>query len=355
MRFIITLLILGITLPVFSNDTLVVGYSNSAPFIFKDGKKLQGPISWLWENVADENDFYCIYKEIPSDELLNKLKEHEIDVSLYPLTITSERSAYMDFSVPYFLAHSGIATKEFSSWQEFVFFIRSFFSFNFFKALATLALVLLVFGFFTWRFERKENEEEFGSGIRGLWSGFWWAAVTMTTVGYGDKAPKTSGGRLVGLIWMFTAVIIISGLTASIASSLTVTELETSSSSITDFKGRNLGTVNHSSTHQWLRDNFYTNTELYSTKEQLVGKLKSGEVEAIAYDIPLLRNLIKNDTTNGEDVRILPLEFNSQYYAFGLSRELNDTLKNKINTRILEHTESLEWNVVLAEYDLGKN
>ena len=40
-------------------------------------------------------------------------------------------------------------------------------------------------------------------------SAFWWAAVTMTTVGYGDKTPVTTGGRIVGLVWMFTSVIVI--------------------------------------------------------------------------------------------------------------------------------------------------
>ncbi|MGO2102628.1 MAG: ion channel [Psychroflexus halocasei] len=44
----------------------------------------------------------------------------------------------------------------------------------------------------------------------------------MTTVGYGDKSPLSLGGRIVGLIWMFMAVIILSSLTAGIASALTV-------------------------------------------------------------------------------------------------------------------------------------
>lgn len=47
----------------------------------------------------------------------------------------------------------------------------------------------------------------------------------MTTVGYGDKAPRTVGGRAVGFIWMFTAIIVISFFTATIASSLTLTRL----------------------------------------------------------------------------------------------------------------------------------
>jgi CubicO group peptidase (beta-lactamase class C family) len=49
----------------------------------------------------------------------------------------------------------------------------------------------------------------------GIGIGIWWATVTMTTVGYGDKAPMTPGGRIVGLIWMFVGVITISGFTVT--------------------------------------------------------------------------------------------------------------------------------------------
>lgn len=38
----------------------------------------------------------------------------------------------------------------------------------------------------------------------------WWAFVTMTTVGYGDKVPRTGQGRLVGAAAMITGIILIS-------------------------------------------------------------------------------------------------------------------------------------------------
>ena len=55
-----------------------------------------------------------------------------------------------------------------------------------------------------------------GHGLT-TWDGVWWAAATMTTVGYGDLYPHTNGGRVIGLLVMMVGIGFIAVLTAAIA------------------------------------------------------------------------------------------------------------------------------------------
>lgn len=74
---------------------------------------------------------------------------------------------------------------------------------------------LLEFVFFSDEFSKKF--------VSGAWDGFWWAVVTMTTVGYGDSSPKSLPGRLFCFIWIITGINIISIFTALVTASVTAT------------------------------------------------------------------------------------------------------------------------------------
>lgn len=56
--------------------------------------------------------------------------------------------------------------------------------------------------------------------VPDIWSGVWWAITTMTTVGYGDIAPATGQGRVVGGILMVFGVALMASFSGYLASFL---------------------------------------------------------------------------------------------------------------------------------------
>jgi len=54
--------------------------------------------------------------------------------------------------------------------------------------------------------------------IHNFGDAIWWATVTVTTVGYGDKYPVSPGGRGVAVVLMLAGIGLIGVLTATVAS-----------------------------------------------------------------------------------------------------------------------------------------
>ena len=57
-----------------------------------------------------------------------------------------------------------------------------------------------------------------GSNIKNFGDGLWWAVTTVTTVGYGDRFPVTTEGRLLAVLLMLAGISLVGVITASIAS-----------------------------------------------------------------------------------------------------------------------------------------
>ena len=73
-------------------------------------------------------------------------------------------------------------------------------------------------GFIAYLFEQHASQTACGDTcIDTLPQAMWWAITTATTVGYGDYAPVTPGGRVVAIFLMFTGIALYGLLTATLS------------------------------------------------------------------------------------------------------------------------------------------
>jgi ABC-type amino acid transport substrate-binding protein len=330
--------------------TLLVGTKEAPPFAVKneDGT-WRGLTIELWDRIAGEMDLAYALRETALQGLLAGLESRDLDAAVGALTVTAERLHRIDFSHPFHTSGLGIAVPAEKGGGRWLSLLARFFSFDFARGVGALALVLAAVGLVVWLLERRRNPEQFGGRLgHGVGSGFWWSAVTMTTVGYGDKAPRTAGGRLVAIVWMFASIILISSFTAAIASSLTVQQLSHRIEGPDDLPGNTVATIANSTSHDYLRRNGIA-FRIYDTPLDGLRAVAAGEVQAIVYDAPILRYLATHrlDAT----VHVLPVTFERQDYAIGLPA--GSALRKPLNEIMLRILHEPAWEETLNEY-LGR-
>jgi len=329
-----------------SSAKLMVGTRHVPPFAIKGpSDKWSGISIDLWRGIAADLKLEYAFEETNLQGLIDGLQDGNLDAAVAALTVTASREKVVDFTHVFYHSGLGIAVpaKNQSGWTAV---LKRVVSTQFAGAVAILALVLFLVGFAVWLFERNLNPEQFGGRVgNGLGSAFWWSAVTMTTVGYGDKAPRSFGGRFVALIWMFASILLISSFTAGIASALTVSQLDTGIDGPEDLPGLRVATVPGSTSEAYLARHHVVAVP-YETPADALQAVDRGEADVAVYDAPILRYLVNKELRLA--LRVAPRVFEPQDYAIALRQ--GSTLREPVNQALLEKTTAADWQDLLYSH-----
>ncbi len=328
--------------------TIKVGVKISPPFIMRDcDGKFDGVSIRLWESIANELNLDYEYIEHDLRNLLFAIEKGDVDISISPLTVTSERLEKFEFTQPFYASHLSIAAPN-ETKHPMILFITNFFSLGFLKAFVILLGGIIFFGLLIWLVERRKNTEQFSKGIKGIGQGVWWSAVTMTTVGYGDKYPKSFLGRSMAFFWMFLSIVVISSLTGSMAATLTVQQYTTEIEKIEDLKKHRVGTVDSSNSANVLLKHG-VNFKTYNNISDVITAFRQNEIGSFVYDDPIMRYAIYEHHFE-DSIKILQKKLNTQYYSFALPKK--HFLLDTINIVLIKKLESVYWKGIINYYGL---
>lgn len=328
---------------------LVVGTVAAPPLSMKtaDGQWVGFGIE-VWRAVAEQMGVLFEFREFSSlGLLLDAIKNGDIDV-IPSLPVEARYVAFMDFSQSYLKSGLAIAVPAQGAGGRWGRVAASLFSKDILQAVGLLILMSLTAGMVVWGFERRHNREMFGGGAgRGIGQGLWWSMTTMTTVGYGDKAPKTIGGRITAAIWMLSSIVFISSFTASITTSLTIGELRGKVRGFHDLFNARVGSIFESEAMMFMANRGIVAAPFDTIHEGLQA-VAAKKMDAFVLNEIILKYLVKNEFPG--QVQVIPGIFDE--YFVGMALQAGSPLRKPINKALLKLMEAEEWTELRTRYKL---
>jgi len=262
------------------------------------------------------------------------------------ITITPEREKRVDFSQPFF--ESGLTIAVRNETFDQITYVGGALVRVIGLSIALFFVGLTVVAHLVWWIERDDADPQgFPTAYgKGIVDAYWWAVVTMSTVGYGDKRPKKIGGRAIAAIWMFIGIIWFAGLTATLSSALTVDRIQHGEiSDLPDLYGKKVSVIAGTTSEDFLR---YHNVKIVLARsfDELLANLKGGRSDAVVYDAPPLLYAAKLDP----GIKVVGDMFAHQSYGIVFPNHGAEVLKEMFDIEIMTSRQNGEYQKVYSKW-----
>jgi ABC-type amino acid transport substrate-binding protein len=300
------------------SDRVVVTMTELEPFVADRDGRPSGFYAEIWDLVAaDLGVDYDVRWVTNFTELLATVENGEADVAVAPLAPSAEREVRFDFTSAVITSGPQLGYHERLVDEGSL--IGSLLSPAVRQILIVALAGLVILAHLIWLIERNRTDEE-GSDFHpdylpGIWDGFWWATVTVTTVGYGDKAPKSIGGRAVALLAMFLSLFMVGAFVSQVTAALTAERTAVPVETLADVGDTPVGVVEGSTFARFV-DGQGVETVGFDTQAELFAAVADGTVDVMVTN-PYALNAI------GADYGVIPTGqvLYEEFETFGLAQD----------------------------------
>ncbi|KAG2308526.1 hypothetical protein Bca52824_028274 [Brassica carinata] len=283
------------------------------------------------------------------NHLVQQLYEGKWDAVVGDITITANRSLYVDFTLPY--SESGVSmvvplrdNKNKNAWV----FLQPWSL----ELWVTTGCFFVVIGFVVWLFEHRVNTDFRGPPHHQIGTSFWFSFSTMN---FAHREKVVSNlARFVVVVWCFVVFVLTQSYTANLTSFLTVQRLQPSATNVEDLirNGESVGYQHGTFVHDFLRDLNFSEPQLKSFAsaqecDDLLSKGTSKGGIAAAFDeVAYLKDIVSHNCSKYAMVepsfKTVGFEPSFKTAGFGFAFPKNSPMTKDVSIAILKVTQGKE-------------
>uniref|UniRef100_M4FI32 Glutamate receptor n=2 Tax=Brassica campestris TaxID=3711 RepID=M4FI32_BRACM len=283
------------------------------------------------------------------NHLVQQLYEGKWDAVVGDITITANRSLYVDFTLPY--SESGVSmvvplrdNKNKNAWV----FLQPWSL----DLWVTTGCFFVVIGFVVWLFEHRVNTDFRGPPHHQIGTSFWFS---FSTLNFAHREKVVSNlARFVVVVWCFVVLVLTQSYTANLTSFLTVQRLQPSATSVEDLirNGESVGYQHGTFVRDFLRNLNFSETQLksFASAEECDDLLSKGTGKggiAAAFDeVAYLKDIVSHNCSKYAMVepsfKTVGFEPSFKTAGFGFAFPKNSPMTKDVSIAILNVTQGTE-------------
>lgn len=312
---------------------LRVGFSPIAPYFTTPAGVDGDPVGFeadVVKSVAASLDRSVVWVASKNvGENLEKLKRGDIDVAAGAISITAAREAVVDFTYPIVRDGLGILARAETS-PSTLSAVGRLFTPARLALFGGFLLLIVVAGHLVWLAERGSPSFS-GKYVPGVFEGMYFAIVTASTVGYGDKSPVGWPGRVISSLVIIVSLPMFAIVTAELASAITLQSVaQATIRHPRDLTGRAVAAVGGTTSALWVGEQG-ARLRAVDDFDSAVAALRRNDVDAVVYDAAAVRALASGETGTG----LVVVEGSWDLHDIGFAVAEGSALREPLNRRLL--------------------